>query len=86
MIIRADGHTILESDYVSKCVSTLFDHQVQNVGGRMDGVASTPFGEAVVRATSSRLGVGDSAFIIRPGLKKSIQFIWEPGLQSYLQK
>jgi succinoglycan biosynthesis protein ExoA len=62
VIIRADGHTILESDYVSKCVSTLFDHQVQNVGGRMDGVASTPFGEAVVRATSSRLGVGDSAF------------------------
>lgn len=62
VIVRADGHTILEKDYVSKCVSTLFDHQAQNAGGRMDGVASTPFGEAVVRATSSRLGVGDSAF------------------------
>lgn len=62
VIVRADGHTILESDYVSRCVSSLFDHQAQNVGGRMDGVASTPFGEAVVIATSSMLGVGDSAF------------------------
>ncbi len=62
IIIRLDGHTIISPDYLSQCVSTIIRTSVENVGGRMNAIGATPFGEAVAMATSSPFGVGNSKF------------------------
>ncbi len=62
IIVRIDGHTIVEPDYVSECVSTLQRSGADNVGGRMDPVSEGAFGQAVALATSSPFGVGGSRF------------------------
>ena len=62
IIIRVDGHTRIAPNYVSACVQALKETGADNVGGLMRGVASTPFGEAVVLATSSPFGVGNARF------------------------
>ena len=62
IIIRVDGHTLVAPDYVKECVQTLEETGVENVGGKMSGVARTPFGQAVVLATSSPFGVGNARF------------------------
>ena len=62
VIVRVDGHTIIEPDYVAECVAALAASGADNVGGRMDAVGRGPVGEAVALATSSRFGVGDSQF------------------------
>jgi glycosyltransferase involved in cell wall biosynthesis len=60
IIVRVDGHTTIESDYVRQCVETLERTGAANVGGRMDAVGRGRFGEAVAAATSSSFGVGNS--------------------------
>ncbi len=62
VIVRVDGHTIIESSYVSECVSALERSGADNVGGRMIAAGTTPFGEAVALATSSPFGVGGARF------------------------
>lgn len=62
IIVRIDGHTIVEPDYVSECVATLQRTGADNVGGRMDPVSEGVFGQAVALATSSPFGVGGSRF------------------------
>jgi len=62
VIIRVDGHTIINSDYVRECVSLLKESGADNVGGRMCAVSESRFGSAVAAATSSRFGVGGALF------------------------
>jgi succinoglycan biosynthesis protein ExoA len=62
IIIRVDGHTIIEPDYVSECVKALVRTRADNVGGKMTGHGRTPFGESVVLATSHPFGIGNSRF------------------------
>jgi succinoglycan biosynthesis protein ExoA len=62
IIVRVDGHTIIAPDYVSECVRALQKSGADNVGGKMDGVGKTPFGKAVVLATSSPFGIGNARF------------------------
>ncbi|HYK42554.1 MAG TPA: glycosyltransferase family 2 protein [Thermoanaerobaculia bacterium] len=62
VIVRVDGHTILEGDYVRQCVLALQRTGADNVGGRMKAVSETPFGRAVALATSSPFGVGGAKF------------------------
>jgi len=62
VIVRVDGHTIVESGYLQECVSALERSGAHNVGGRMDAVGTTPFGQAVALATSSPFGVGGARF------------------------
>jgi glycosyltransferase involved in cell wall biosynthesis len=62
VVVRVDGHTIIEPDYVSQCVAALATSGADNVGGRMDAVSDSPMGEAIALATSSPFGVGNSAF------------------------
>lgn len=62
IIIRVDGHTIIENDYVSQCVAALKRSEACNVGGRMNAVASNRVGEAVALATSSPFGIGNARF------------------------
>ncbi|HEY3455142.1 MAG TPA: glycosyltransferase family 2 protein [Bryobacteraceae bacterium] len=62
IIVRIDGHTIIERDYVRSCVEALLRTGADNVGGRMDPVGQNPFGKAVALATSSPFGVGGARF------------------------
>lgn len=62
IIIRVDGHTIVERDYVRQCVAALQRSGADNVGGRMDAVSEERFGQAVALATSSPFGVGGARF------------------------
>jgi GT2 family glycosyltransferase len=62
IIVRVDGHTIIGPDYVRECVAALERSGAANVGGRMNAVGETAFGEAVALATSSPFGVGGARF------------------------
>ena len=62
IIVRIDGHTIVEGDYVRECVDALLRTGADNVGGRMDPVGRNAFGMAVALATSSPFGVGGARF------------------------
>ncbi len=62
IIVRVDGHTIIEPDYVTQCVDALQRTGYDNVGGRMDAVGETVFAQAVALATSSPFGVGGAKF------------------------
>jgi glycosyltransferase involved in cell wall biosynthesis len=62
IIVRVDGHTVIAPDYVRQCVETLHRTQADNVGGKMNAVSTTRFGQAVAFATSTPFGVGGARF------------------------
>lgn len=62
VIIRVDGHTSIEYDYIKQCVEILESKDADNVGGRMIALGRTSFGETVALATSTPFGVGGSRF------------------------
>lgn len=62
VIVRVDGHTVIEPDYVRQCVNALERSGADNVGGRMNAVSTTPLGETIALATSSPFGVGGARF------------------------
>lgn len=62
VIVRVDGHTVIAPNYVTECVAALRRSGADNVGGRMDPVASGQFGCATALATASRFGVGGARF------------------------
>jgi succinoglycan biosynthesis protein ExoA len=62
IIIRIDGHTLIDPDYVRQCIDALYNTGADNVGGKMNAVGISGFGEAVALATSSPFGVGGGRF------------------------
>lgn len=62
VLVRVDGHSEIERDYVSRAVAVLLATGAANVGGMMVPVGTTPFERAVARAMSSPLGIGAVAF------------------------
>jgi succinoglycan biosynthesis protein ExoA len=52
-LIRADGHTVYDSDYVHNSVAALLETGVVAVGGRMNPVSNDGFGAAVAGAMNS---------------------------------
>lgn len=66
IIVRVDGHTIVERDYIRRCLDALERTGAQCVGGRMDAVADAAMGRAVALATSSPFGVGGARFHYSP--------------------
>jgi succinoglycan biosynthesis protein ExoA len=62
VIVRVDGHTVIEPDYVRSCVDELLASGADNVGGRMTGIGHGSFAQAVTLATSCPLGVGGARF------------------------
>jgi succinoglycan biosynthesis protein ExoA len=62
VIVRVDGHTVIEPDYVSRCVVALQTSGADCVGGPMCAVGEGRFGKAVAAATSSPFGVGGARF------------------------
>jgi len=57
IIIRVDGHAVIASDYVQKCVDALHSIDAQNVGGPMNPVGITPMGKAIAAAGKSPFAV-----------------------------
>ena len=62
IIIRVDGHTILNPDYILNCLKSLKENNAANVGGLMNAHGSGFIDELVSMATSSIFGVGNSYF------------------------
>jgi len=62
VIVRVDGHTIIAPDYIRQCVTALEHTGADNVGGRMNAVGTTKFGETVALATSTPFGIGGGRF------------------------
>ena len=66
VIVRVDGHTVVEPDYVRECVEALRRSGAQNAGGRMTAVGTGAVARAVAAATSSPFGVGGARFHYSP--------------------
>ena len=62
VIVRVDGHTILEKDYISQGIEYLKKTQADNVGGLMRAIGKTYLSSAIAFATSSPFGIGNAAF------------------------
>lgn len=62
IIIRVDGHCLIDRDYVQRCVELLKITGADNVGGLMRGEGNNIVGQAVSLATSSPFGVGGARF------------------------
>lgn len=62
VIVRIDGHTIVEADYVSESVEALKRTDAANVGGKMNAVSEGLVGNSITLATSSRFGIGNARF------------------------
>ncbi|GII90996.1 glycosyltransferase family 2 protein [Sinosporangium siamense] len=62
VIARVDGHAMLPPDYLRVAVETLEETGADNVGGIMAAEGITPFEQAVARAMTSKIGVGNARF------------------------
>jgi succinoglycan biosynthesis protein ExoA len=56
IIVRVDGHSVIDSDYVSRCVHTLQASGAHNVGGPMRSKGLGFWGRVNARAMSSPFG------------------------------
>jgi succinoglycan biosynthesis protein ExoA len=62
VVARLDGHALLPRGYIRTAVEAMRRTGADNVGGIMAAEGVTPFEQAVARAMTSRLGVGNAAF------------------------
>ena len=62
IILRFDGHSVMEPDYVSNCVKYLEQTKADNVGGPMRAVGISTTGRAIALAHQSPFGLGGGAF------------------------
>ena len=62
IVVRIDGHSEIDSNYISTAVKTIYETGAVNVGGLMAAEGITPFQSAVARAMRSPIGVGASRF------------------------
>ena len=62
IIVRVDGHSAIQPNYIREAVRTLEETGAVNVGGVMAAEGVTPFQRAVARAMRSPIGVGASRF------------------------
>jgi succinoglycan biosynthesis protein ExoA len=62
IIIRVDGHCLLEPNYVSQCVRCLRETEADNVGGLMKAVGQDYVSQVIALAISSLFGSGGSKF------------------------
>ena len=61
-VVRMDAHSTVDESYVSTAVARLREGCWGGVGGRKDGVGTTPAGRAIAAALGSRFGVGGSLY------------------------
>ena len=70
VLIRVDGHCVIEPDYVSNCVRYLQNDKVDGVGGPMHSIGEDFTSEVIALAISSKFGVGNSSFRTETGQTK----------------
>lgn len=61
-LVRVDAHSTISRGYISRAVGHLETGNWGGVGGRKDGVGTTPAGRAIAVAMASRFGVGNSTY------------------------
>jgi glycosyltransferase involved in cell wall biosynthesis len=61
-LVRMDAHSTVDGTYVRSAVARLREGRWGGVGGRKDGVGTTPAGRAIAAALGSRFGVGGSVY------------------------
>jgi succinoglycan biosynthesis protein ExoA len=61
-VVRMDAHSTVDEEYVGAAVTRLREGCWGGVGGRKDGVGTTPAGRAIAAALGSRFGVGGSLY------------------------
>jgi succinoglycan biosynthesis protein ExoA len=62
VVVRIDGHSLLPREYIRIAVETMRETGADNVGGIMAAEGVSAFEQAVARAMTSRLGVGNASF------------------------
>lgn len=62
IIVRLDGHAIVDSNYIKNAVSTLLETDADNVGGLMQAQGTNTFEKSVAAAMTSKFGVGNAPF------------------------
>ena len=62
IFLRADGHCIYSSDYISQCVEELTSRDVRNVGGSQRHIADNHVQAGIAFATKSMLGNGGARY------------------------
>lgn len=70
ILIRVDGHCVIEPDYVSNCVRHLQNEPVDGVGGPMHSIGEDFLSSIIALAMSSKFGVGNSSFRTETGQTK----------------
>ena len=61
-LLRVDAHSTIPPGYIARMVEHLQSGEWGAVGGRKDGVGTSPTGSAIAAALSSMFGVGNSAY------------------------
>ena len=61
-VVRMDAHSTVDEFYVGAAVARLREGRWGGVGGRKDGVGTTPAGRAIAAALGSKFGVGGSLY------------------------
>jgi glycosyltransferase involved in cell wall biosynthesis len=62
IIVRLDGHAIVDSNYIQNAVKTLVESGADNVGGLMKAEGTNAFEKSVAAAMTSKFGVGNAPF------------------------
>jgi glycosyltransferase involved in cell wall biosynthesis len=62
IIIRVDGHAVIEKDYVKKCVAAMAETDADCVGGVIESINESYTGKGIALAMSHPFGVGNSRF------------------------
>jgi len=62
IIVRLDGHAIVDSNYIKNAVNTLLESGADNVGGLMKAEGTNAFEKSVAAAMTSKFGVGNAPF------------------------
>jgi succinoglycan biosynthesis protein ExoA len=75
IIVRVDGHCVIEPGYVSECVRALETKQADGVGGSISTIGETLMAKAIAIAMSSRFGVGGSAFRVVKGREMPVETV-----------
>jgi glycosyltransferase involved in cell wall biosynthesis len=65
VIVRVDGHTLIASDYVRRCVSALEETGASCVGGRIQPVGLTPVGSVIAAVARTAFAVPGAVHISR---------------------
>lgn len=73
IIVRVDGHAIIEKSYIRKCVSLLLEKDVDCVGGIIISKGEGFIGKAIAGVMSSPFGVGDSGFRTKMSSKEEVE-------------